>query len=109
MPLVRQTNPAITCLLVGADMPDPVRRLAGPGVEVVGRVGDLGEQVFDRVRLTVAPLRFGAGVKGKVLDSFAAGVPCVMSEVAAEGLVLSPVLRALVGETPKTPKPLFEK
>jgi hypothetical protein len=49
------------------------------------------------VRLTVAPLRYGAGVKGKVLDSFAAGVPCVMSEVAAEGLALPPALAAPVG------------
>ena len=49
------------------------------------------------MRLTVAPLRYGAGVKGKVLDSFASGVPCVMTPVAAEGLELPPALRALVG------------
>jgi hypothetical protein len=52
--------------------------------------------VFDRVRLTVAPLRYGAGIKGKVLDSLAAGVPCVMSQVAAEGLPLRPSLRGLI-------------
>jgi hypothetical protein len=54
--------------------------------------------VFDRVRLTVAPLRFGAGVKDKVLDSLASGVPCVMTPVAAEGLALPPSLSALVGK-----------
>jgi hypothetical protein len=59
-------------------MPAAVRRLAGPGVLALGQVAELAE-VFDRVRLTVAPLRYGAGVKGKVLDSLAAGVPCVMS------------------------------
>jgi hypothetical protein len=62
----------------------------------VGAVEDLGT-VFDRVRLTVAPLRYGAGVKGKVLASFAAGVPCVMSEIAAEGIALPPALAGLVG------------
>ena len=77
MPLVWQTEPDLACLLVGSDMPEAVRRLARPGVLALGQVADLGE-VFDRVRLTVAPLRYGAGVKGKVLDSFAAGVPCVM-------------------------------
>jgi glycosyltransferase involved in cell wall biosynthesis len=46
----------------------------------------------------VAPLRFGAGVKVKVLQSFASGVPCVMSEVAAEGLALPHLLRGLVGK-----------
>jgi autotransporter passenger strand-loop-strand repeat protein len=97
MPLVRQADPEIACLLVGSDMPEAVRRLAGPGVEAVGHVADLGS-VFGRVRLTVAPLRYGAGVKGKVLDSLAAGVPCIMTPVAAEGLDLPPSLRALVGE-----------
>jgi hypothetical protein len=60
-------------------------------------VADLGAAVFDRVRLTVAPLRYGAGVKGKVLDSLAAGVPCVMTPCAAEGVALPPALQRLVG------------
>ena len=43
-------------------------------------------EVFGRVRLTVAPLLFGAGVKAKVLESLAAGVPCACTPVAAEGM-----------------------
>jgi autotransporter passenger strand-loop-strand repeat protein len=97
MPLVWRDAPWIECLLVGSDMPDSMRDLARQGVTLVGAVADLGS-LFDRVRLTVAPLRYGAGVKGKVLDSLASGVPCVMSPVAAEGLALPPGLRALVGE-----------
>src|SRR6185437_16188603 len=53
-------------------------------------------EVFDRVRLTVAPLRFGAGIKGKVLNSFAAGIPCVMTPIGAEGLSLDRELQNLV-------------
>jgi autotransporter passenger strand-loop-strand repeat protein len=97
MPLVWRNAPDIECLLVGTDMPGSMRDLERPGVVLVGAVADLGS-VFDRVRLTVAPLRFGAGVKGKVLDSLASGVPCVMSPVAAEGLALPSSLSALVGE-----------
>jgi glycosyltransferase involved in cell wall biosynthesis len=97
MPLVWRDAPQIECLLVGSDMPDAMRDLARQGVVLVGAVADLGS-VFDRVRLTVAPLRFGAGVKGKVLDSLASGVPCVMSPVAAEGLALPPALQDLVGQ-----------
>ena len=96
MPLVWRQRPKITCLLVGSDMPPAVQRLAGPGVRLLGQVGDLAE-VLDRVRLTVAPLRYGAGVKGKVLDSLAAGVPCAMTPVAAEGLALPASLQSLVG------------
>jgi glycosyltransferase involved in cell wall biosynthesis len=99
MPLIWQIDPDIECLLVGSGMPDMIRRLAGPGVVVLGEVVDLGS-VFDRVRLSVAPLRYGAGVKGKVLDSLAAGVPCVMTPIAAEGLALPAELQALVREDP---------
>jgi glycosyltransferase involved in cell wall biosynthesis len=97
MPLVWQTDPDIECLLVGSDMPEAIRILARPGVLVLSHVAELGD-LFDRVRLTVAPLRYGAGIKGKVLESFASGVPCVMSPIAAEGMGLPESLLALVGE-----------
>jgi glycosyltransferase involved in cell wall biosynthesis len=97
MPLVWRQAPDLSCRLVGSLMPDSVRALARPGLEVVGAVADLNA-MLNAVRLTVAPLRYGAGLKGKVLDSFAAGVPCVMTPVAAEGLALPPVLQALVAE-----------
>ncbi len=97
MPLVWAEDPTIPCLLAGSGMGEEIRRLAGPRVVVLGEVADLGREVFDRARLTAAPLRFGAGVKGKVLDSFAAGLPCVMSDLAAEGLDLPASLNDLVG------------
>jgi glycosyltransferase involved in cell wall biosynthesis len=97
MPLVWREDPTIDCLLAGSEMPDAVRRLARPHVVVLGSVAKLAD-VFGRVRLSVVPLRYGAGVKGKVLDSLAAGIPCVMSPIAAEGLALPASLRALVGK-----------
>jgi len=95
MPQVWRADPSIECLLVGSRMPAEVTRLAGPKILVLGHVPDLGT-IFERVRLTVAPLRYGAGVKGKVLESFAAGVPCAMSPIAAEGLPLPALLAATV-------------
>jgi len=97
MPLIWRDHPEIECLLVGSGMPARMRGLARPGLVAQGEVSDLAE-VFDRVRLTVAPLRFGAGLKGKVLESLGAGVPCVMSRVAAEGMVLPAALSALVAD-----------
>lgn len=97
MPIVWTTCPQIECLLVGADMPEAIRSLARPGVMTPGHVPDLVD-MLNRVRLTVAPLRYGAGVKAKVLDSLAAGVPCVMTEAAAEGLSLPTGLEKLVGQ-----------
>ena len=95
LPRVWAREPEIRCLLVGADWPEPVWGRIDPRLQLRGQISHLDE-VFDAVRLTVAPLRFGAGVKGKVLDSFAAGLPCVMSPIAAEGIPLSDVLRSAV-------------
>ena len=96
MPLVRAKDPFIECLLVGSNMPDTLRAAVGPGIRPLGHVEDLGS-VFDRVRLTIAPLTFGAGVKGKVLDSLAAGVACACTPIAAEGMEWSGALLETVG------------
>jgi glycosyltransferase involved in cell wall biosynthesis len=102
MPLVWAQAPDLPLLLTGADMPEPLRRMAAglAPVHVTGFVADLHGGVLDRVRLTVAPLRFGAGVKGKVLESLAAGVPCVMTPLAAEGMALPASLNDLVAGDP---------
>ncbi len=99
MPLVWQHDSGIECLLIGSAMPEAVRRLERPGIRPVGHVPDLGA-VFGTIRLTVAPLTYGAGAKGKVLDSYAAGLPCVATRVAAEGLDLPDALAAWTADDP---------
>ncbi len=56
------------------------------GIRVVGGVKNLSD-AFRGVRVNLAPLRFGAGVKGKLLDGFHHGVPAVSTSVGAEGLM----------------------
>ena len=75
-------NPELT--IVGANPPSFITELALPGLRIAGHVPDLAPY-YDRARLSLAPLRFGAGVKGKVLDSMANGLPVVGTPVAAEG------------------------
>lgn len=96
MPLVWAQDMTIRCIIVGSGWTHDALPFWDDRIDVVGAVADL-QEVFLRVRLTVAPLRFGAGIKGKVLESFAAGIPCIMSPMAAEGLALSPSLLDLVG------------
>lgn len=67
----------------------------GDGVTLRGFVQDIDAYLATK-RLTVAPLRFGAGVKGKVLQSFAQGVPCVMTPIAAEGMGLTPEITEML-------------
>jgi glycosyltransferase involved in cell wall biosynthesis len=87
-PLVR-ARLATTLRIVGADAPAEVLALANDadGIVVRGHVADL-EAELATCRLTVAPLRFGAGTKGKIVSSLVAGVPCVASPIAAEGMEL---------------------
>ena len=102
MPLVWAENPAIPCLIAGSDMPaslrEAVARVPGGRAEALGWVASLDE-LFARVRLTAAPLRYGAGLQGKVLDSLAAGLPCVCSPMAVEGMDLPAALDPLIGTT----------
>jgi GT2 family glycosyltransferase len=67
------------------------------GIRVAGFVPELAPALH-RHRSAVAPLRYGAGIKGKVLDSLAHGLPCVMTAVAAEGLGLPEELHWLLAE-----------
>jgi GT2 family glycosyltransferase/glycosyltransferase involved in cell wall biosynthesis len=95
MPLVWRELPRLVCTLVGSHMPDELRALGSLRVEVPGQVPDLAP-LYRQRRVAVAPLRFGAGIKGKVLEAFAAGRPCVMTGIAAEGLALPDPVAALV-------------
>ena len=58
------------------------------------------EQLFAACRLSVAPLRYGAGLKGKVVTSFSYGVPVVATSIAAEGAGLSDGENILIADTP---------
>ena len=65
------------------------------GIEVLGYVPDL-TSLLARTRLTIAPLRFGAGVKGKVNTSMSYGVPVVATPIAIEGMSLSNEVDVLI-------------
>jgi glycosyltransferase involved in cell wall biosynthesis len=88
MPLILEQAPHIQLHVVGSHMPAPVRALASPNVIVHGWVKDL-TPIFESVRLAVAPLRYGAGFKGKVATSLAHGVPVVGTQIALEGTGLA--------------------
>jgi glycosyltransferase involved in cell wall biosynthesis len=89
LPLVLRTLPDLRLSIAGANPPESIRALDSANVEVLGWVADL-EALFGRVRLSVAPLRYGAGFKGKVATSLAHGVPVVGTAIALEGTGLAP-------------------
>jgi GT2 family glycosyltransferase len=100
MPLVWDRNANIHVTLAGAEPTPAVQRLASDRVHVTGHVRDL-RPLFDSARLFVAPLRFGAGMKGKIVQSLAHGLPVVTTPIGAEGIGLTDEVNVLLAETPE--------
>ena len=99
MPIVWRSVPDARVLILGSVVQDQsVLALESPLVKIVGYVPDL-KPYYDGARMSVSPLRFGAGVKGKILSSLAAGVPVVTTAIGNEGIGLREEVEVLVGET----------
>jgi len=98
MPLVWATLPDVRLLLVGNAPPPAVMDLGGRRVTVTGFVPDIAP-LYAQSRLSVNPLRYGAGVKGKIVASLQEGVPVVTTAVGNEGLGLVHGVEAWVAET----------
>jgi len=96
-PLIRARRDDIVLHLVGGDVTDEVHALGElPGIRVHGHVPDI-DPYMDGCRIGLAPLRYGAGVKGKVNLSMAHGQPLVATPVAVEGMHLRDGVDVLVG------------
>jgi len=86
LPIIAQSRPATRLLIVGAEPPASVRRLAdGERIVVTGFVPSIIPSVQGSA-VSLAPLRVGAGVQNKILESLALGTPVVATSIAAEGL-----------------------
>jgi len=99
-PLVRACRPAAEFTIVGSRTPEEIRRLEGNGVKVLGYLEDLAP-VYGSARVVVAPLRYGAGIKGKVAEAMLHGVPCVTTPVGAEGMSAEAGRDLLVCDSPR--------
>ncbi len=96
-PGVRDRLPTASLDIVGDAPPPEVRRLAGKGVAVTGRVDDVSPYL-NRTAVVAAPLRLGGGMRVKVLETLAAGKALVATPRALAGIDLTPGHHALVRE-----------
>jgi len=85
LPRIRRELPDVELHIIGSKMPDSLRRRRAPGLRVHGFVADL-QPYMTGCRISVAPLRYGAGVKGKVNQAMSHGLPVVATSCAAEGM-----------------------
>jgi hypothetical protein len=99
-PLIRAEMPAVRMTIAGSNMGEDVLALAAhPGIDVIGFVPEV-QPVLDAHRVFVAPLRFGAGMKGKVAQSMIHGLPVVTTSIGAEGMALDDTVHVLVADEP---------
>jgi glycosyltransferase involved in cell wall biosynthesis len=98
-PLVQSIDPEIKFYIAGSNMPESYRNFSG-AIVPIGYVEDLSE-FFEKLRCSVAPLRFGAGEKGKVLSSLCHGVPVVSTSIGCEGFLAPNGMTGIVIEDDK--------
>lgn len=86
-PLIRERLPSVEFNIVGSGANEYFKNIEINGVNLIGYVENLTD-VFQDTKVFVAPLRYGAGVKGKIVSSLLYGVPVVTTSVGNEGIEL---------------------
>lgn len=97
-PQVRNELPGVNLAIVGSQPTPDILAMEGKGVIVHGWVPQLDE-LYNQSRIFVAPLRFGAGMKGKVGEACAFGLPVVTTAIGAEGMGLVQGESILIADT----------
>lgn len=100
LPRVRERLPEVTFTAAGSHPSPEILALQNERVRVTGYVPDL-RPLFEKARVFVAPLRYGAGVKGKIVNSLVYGVPVVTTSIGNEGLDLAHGREALIADEPE--------
>jgi glycosyltransferase involved in cell wall biosynthesis len=98
LPLVLKKIPDLVFHIGGSNVTPEVQSLESANVKVHGFVPDLAA-FFSAFRVFVAPLRFGAGVKGKIVSSLVHGVPVITTSIGNEGIDLVDGTQALVADS----------
>jgi glycosyltransferase involved in cell wall biosynthesis len=98
-PLVKNRIEGIKLIVVGSNPTAEVLDLGTNDVVVKGYVPD-ASPYFENARIMVAPLRYGAGVKGKVLEAMSYGLPVVTTSIGAEGIDLQNRENVFIAEEP---------
>lgn len=99
MPYLRKYQPGVIFYIVGPDPPPEVTALASDDIIITGFVENL-TTFLKQLRVSVAPLRFGAGIKGKVGTALASGLPVVATTIAVEGMSLTDCENVLIADNP---------
>lgn len=99
LPLIVDRVPDARLRIVGRSPPEVVRALGGPHVEVLGYVPEIGK-IYRASDVAVAPMRYGGGLKGKIVEAMSYGLPVVTNTICLQGFDLVPGRDVLIGDDP---------
>jgi arylsulfatase A-like enzyme/GT2 family glycosyltransferase/SAM-dependent methyltransferase len=86
-PKILDKNPEMELSIIGSDIPEAISKFESKHICPVGFVSDEKlREFYSKTRVAIVPLRFGAGIKGKVIEAIAHGVPIVTTEIGREGM-----------------------
>lgn len=86
-PRIQEKLPDVTFNVIGSNPTDEVKALDRNGINIIGFVSDEKlKEYYDTCKLEVVPLRYGAGIKGKVIEGMYNGVPIITTDIGAEGI-----------------------
>lgn len=98
LPLIRRSVADVTVTIVGDSAPEEVQSLASDTIRLTGWVPDVKPYLHKHL-VSIAPIRFGSGMKGKVAEAMANGLPVVVTKIAAEGMELTDGVTALIADS----------
>ena len=86
-PKILEKFPNIIWYIVGSDIPEEIKRLESKNIKIEGYLSDKDlHLLYLQCRIAIAPLRFGAGVKGKILEAAHNQIPLVTTSIGGEGI-----------------------
>ncbi len=97
MPLVWEKLPKLKLTVIGSEAPESIQKMNSERFKISGYVEDV-IPFYENSFASVSPLRFGAGVKGKIGQALEYTLPVVTTEIGAEGMFLENRTTALIAE-----------
>ena len=98
MPLITAACPEARLKIIGSNPPQEIHALANAHIEVLGYVPETAPHL-ESAYISIAPLRYGGGMKGKVGEAMSYGLPVVTTSFGAEGFGLQPGRDLLIGDS----------
>lgn len=101
LPLITARQPEAQLVVIGSDPPAPLMHLSeNPSVRFIGFVPDVHE-ALERYAVFICPILSGSGVRVKLLEAFASGIPVVSTSIGAEGLASRSSDVCEIGDSPE--------